>query len=166
MNYIVLENNNKDIKSIYIYNDDYYFCFNSINNNIFIDKNSNTIRVKSITNDKNKLFSFEFNSFLISWDSIFFKKIRFTGKGFKFKKKVANLFLFFNRAHKCFFIGNNIILKRLSKNKIILLKNNYKHLTHDSIIIRKIRSINIFTKRGLRLSRQLVLKKKGKTASH
>jgi hypothetical protein len=75
------------------------------------------------------------------------------------------LFLFFNRAHKCFFIGNNIILKRLSKSKIIILKNNYNHIIHDSILIRKIRVNNIFTKRGLRFSRQIMLKKKGKTAA-
>ena len=61
--------------------------------------------------------------------------------------------------------GNNIILKRLSKNKVLILKNNYSHIIHDSILIRNIRSNNIFTKRGLRFSRQPIYKKKGKTAS-
>lgn len=166
INYFILENKKLNSKFIYLYNEDYYFCINSINSKIFINKDSNIIKINNLNfNDRNKLFNSEFNKFLFSWDSLFFNKIKFTGKGFKFKKKINNLFLFFNRAHKCFFIGNNIILKRLSKNKIIILKNNYNHLIHDSILIRSIRSNNIFTKRGLRFSRQVVLKKKGKTAA-
>ena len=54
---------------------------------------------------------------------------------------------------------------RLSKNKIILIKNNERDLVTDSKIITNIRNNNIFTKRGLRLTRQIILKKKGKTAS-
>jgi hypothetical protein len=37
---------------------------------------------------------------------------------------------------------------------------------YDSKLIREIRSNNIFTKRGLRYSRQIILKKRGKTATH
>jgi hypothetical protein len=37
---------------------------------------------------------------------------------------------------------------------------------YDSKIIRLIRSNNIFTKRGLRFSKQIILKKRGKTATH
>lgn len=165
INYILLENKNKNNKFIYLYNNDYYFCIN-IANEIFINNDTNTVQLSNITfNNKNKLFNNEINKFLFSWDNLFFNKIKFTGKGFKFKKKINNLFLYFNRAHKCFFIGNNLILKRLSKNKIILLKNNYNHLINDSILIRNIRANNIFTKRGLRFSRQIIYKKKGKTAA-
>lgn len=166
INYMLIESKKQQGNFIYLYNDDYYFCINSNNESVFINKDSNTIRVSDISfNNKNKLFNSELNKFLFSWDNLFFNKIRFTGKGFKFKKKISNLFLYFNRAHKCFFIGNNIILKRLSKNKVLILKNNYSHIIHDSILIRSIRSNNIFTKRGLRFSRQPIYKKKGKTAS-
>ncbi len=166
INYFIVKNKQINSSFIYLYNSDYYFCFSSINEFVFVNEDSNTITIKNLSfNDKNKLFNSELNKFLFSWDSIYFNKIKFTGKGFKFKKKISNLFLYFNRAHKCFFIGNNVILKRLSKNKVLLLKNNYNHLIHDSILIRSIRSNNIFTKRGLRFSRQIILKKKGKTAS-
>nr|YP_740818.1 Ymf60 [Tetrahymena pigmentosa]ABI51727.1 Ymf60 [Tetrahymena pigmentosa] len=165
INYLLIENKKKSNKFIYLYNDDYYFCI-KVNNSIFINKDTNTIKLSDDSfNNKNKLFNNELNKFLFSWDNLFFNKIKFTGKGFKFKKKINNLFLYFNRAHKCFFIGNNIILKRLSKNKVILLKNNYNHLINDSILIRNIRYNNIFTKRGLRFSRQIIYKKKGKTAA-
>lgn len=164
LNFILIENKFTNYKRIYFYNDNFYFFTNQFNNKIFIDKNTNIIKIKCINNDFNKSYSTEINNFLISWDSFFFKKIKFVGKGFKFKKKINNLFLFFNRAHKCFFIGNNIILRRLSKNKVILLKNNYKHLIYDCLIIKKIRWLNIYTKRGLRTVRQIVFKKRGKTA--
>lgn len=166
INYLYIEKNNMN-KFLYLYNNDYFFSITfSKNQAIIINEDSNTITIDNRDfNNKLNLSNHEFDKFLYSWDNFFFNKIKFTGKGFKWKKKNTNLFLFFNRAHKCFFIGNNIILKRLSKSKIILLKNNYNHLIHDSILIKTIRSNNIFTKRGLRFSRQIVLKKKGKTAS-
>lgn len=159
--------NNNKINNIYIYNNNYYFSISLSQNKLFINKNTNIIKILDFKfNSLNKLVNYELKNFLFSWDNIYFNKIKFTGKGFKFKKKENNLFLFFNRAHKCFFIGTNIILIRLSKNKVILLKNNIKHLLYDSKLIRDIRSNNIFTKRGLRFSRQIILKKKGKTATH
>lgn len=166
INYTIIKNENLNTNFIYLYNDDYFFCINTINSNICVNEDANILKIINLDfNDKNRLFNNEINKFLFSWDYMFFNKIKFTGKGFKFKKKETNLFLFFNRAHKCFFIGNNIILIRLSKSKVILLKNNHSHLIYDSNLIRNIRANNIFTKRGLRFSRQIVLKKKGKTAA-
>lgn len=167
INYTLILNNKNNSNNLYFYNNDYYFSIAIINKKIFINKDTNTIKLFDICfNNINKLANYEIKNFLFSWDSIYFNKIKFTGKGFKFRKKETNLFLFFNRAHKCFFIGTNIILIRLSKNKVILLKNNIKHLMYDSKIIRLIRSNNIFTKRGLRFSKQIIFKKKGKTATH
>lgn len=151
---------------LYLYSKDFFFCTDCAKHNIFINNDTNTINIRGYTfNYKNKLLNKELSKFLFSWDSVFFNKIRFAGKGFKFKKKINNLFLFFNRAHKCFFIGNNILLIRLSKNKVIMLKNNHNHLIHDSRLITAIRSNNVFTKRGLRFSRQIIFKKRGKTAT-
>lgn len=158
---------NKKNNFIYLYNTNFYFTLALNNKNIFINKHTNTLKFLDSTNNKfNNLSINEVKNFLFSWDNLFFNKIKFTGKGFKFKKKENNLFLFFNRAHKCFFIGVNIILIRLSKNKLIILKNNIKHIIYDSKLILKVRENNIFTKRGLRFSRQIILKKRGKTATH
>lgn len=165
INYLVISNKKND--NIYLYNETYYFSIILTKNLLFINKNTNTIKLFDFKfNNINNLANYEIKNFLFSWDNIYYNKIKFTGKGFKFKKKESNLFLFFNRAHKCFFIGTNIILIRLSKNKVILLKNNINHLIYDSNIIRSIRSNNIFTKRGLRFSRQIIFKKRGKTATH
>lgn len=165
INYIVITKDNK--LYIYFYNNIYFFSLYLKNNNLNINKSTNVIKVNDINKNKlNNLSVTELKRFLFSWESMFFNKIKFSGKGFKFKKKECNLFLFFNRAHKCFFIGTNIILIRLSKNKVIVLKNNLNNIRHDSKLITSIRSNNIFTKRGLRLSRQIIYKKKGKTAAH
>ena len=165
INFLVIKKNK--LQLLYCFNENYYFSMFLTNKILFINRNTNTIKILDLKfNDINKLANNEIKNFLFSWDNLYYNKIRFSGKGFKFKKKETNLFLFFNRAHKCFFIGTNIILIRLSKNKIIILKNNITHVIYDSRIIRLIRSNNIFTKRGLRFSRQIILKKRGKTATH
>lgn len=163
--FFLIQNNKNNI--LYLNSENLYAAITIKHNNILINESTNTIRLlNNNTDNLNGLFNNDFNKFLFSWDNYFYNKVKFTGKGFKFKKKETNLFLFFNRAHKCFFIGNNIILIRLSKNKVILLKNNINHIIYDSNLIRKIRANNIFTKRGLRFSRQIILKKRGKTATH
>lgn len=165
INYVYLKNNK--INNLFFYNSDYYFSISLEKMDVFINKDTNTIKLIDYKfNLLDNLANHELKNFIFSWENMYFNKIKFTGKGFKFKKKENNLFLFFNRAHKCFFIGTNIILIRLSKNKVLLLKNNIKHIIYDSNLIRNVRANNIFTKRGLRFSRQIILKKKGKTATH
>lgn len=151
-------------KYIYIYskNTDICFILNINKSNLLI--NNNTIILLKIHN-KSNLFNLELTNFLFSLDNFFFLKIKFTGKGFKWKKKQNNLFLFFNRAHKCFFINKNSIFLKLSKNKLILLKNNCTSLKNDSMLLSSIRGSNIFTKRGIRCSRQLIYKKRGKAGA-
>lgn len=158
---------NRENNILYLSNNHLYAAITIKHNNVLINESTNTIRLlNNNDNNLNGLFNNDFNKFLFSWDHYFYNKVRFTGKGFKFKKKETNLFLFFNRAHKCFFIGNNIILIRISKNKVILFKNNINHIMYDSGLIRQVRANNIFTKRGLRFSRQIIFKKRGKTATH
>ena len=48
------------------------------------------------------------------------------------------------------------------KNKILFFYKNYLKYTNTFNNIIKIRPANIYTKRGLRLSRQIILKRKGK----
>ncbi len=48
INYFILENKKLNSKFIYLYNEDYYFCINSINSKIFINKDSNTIKINNL----------------------------------------------------------------------------------------------------------------------
>jgi hypothetical protein len=68
--------------------------------------------------------------------------------------------LLFNRAHTTTIWWKNIILKKLKKYKIYIKYNNRFENFIKTIL--NVRYINIFTKKGLRKSRQIVMKKKGK----
>ena len=89
-------------------------------------------------------------------------KIKFTGKGYKIKKNHKNnLILLFNRSHITNIFYCNVFLKKIKKYKI------YVYGTNDNIYklvkaLLNVRYINIFTKKGLRSSRQIILKKKSK----
>jgi len=68
----------------------------------------------------------------------------------------------FNRAHiNILFVKNNII-KKIKKNKIIIFNTNIINLKNLCKKIIKVRKINIYTKRGLRTSRCLIIKKSSK----
>jgi ribosomal protein L6P/L9E len=88
-------------------------------------------------------------------------KIKFAGKGYKIKKNTQNSLVFlFNRAHITNIWWRNTITKKLKKYKIYM--QGTANVLKLALKIISIRPINIFTKRGLRISRQIVLKKKGK----
>jgi len=103
--------------------------------------------------------------------SYFFYKIKFSGKGFKIKKLIKNnsikkLFvLYFNKSHLNILYFFSIKLLKLKKTKLVLcsVDNQRSKIIAKNII--NIRKINPFTKKGLRLARQLVYKKIGKKSS-
>lgn len=152
----------KNINFLFIYSNK-LFLSNKIENYIITYRKSLNIleltpktplNIKNITNF--------LNNFIFSWDFFFHKKITFTGKGFKLKKKQKILFFFFNKSHISLIICNSAILKKLKQNKILFFYKNIKFYNQIFNKILKIRYANIYTKRGLRFSRQLILKRKGK----
>nr|YP_004841721.1 Ymf60 [Ichthyophthirius multifiliis]AEL89263.1 Ymf60 [Ichthyophthirius multifiliis] len=175
-NFNILILNNKDdlqyfnLNYIYIYNNNFYFNiinytnkFINLNTDLFFNKFTNTLLINNF--EKNyflKTLVAELNKFLFSLDNIFFKKIKFTGKGFKIKKKKNNISLFFNTAHINLFLSIKNITIRLNKSKYIIIKSNYNDLIMDSYLFKNVKPNNIFTKRGIRISRQIIIKKKGK----
>jgi ribosomal protein L6P/L9E len=141
----------------------FYITIKYSNTLIYTNNNTNIISFKNINkNNKLNLFLNEINKFLFSLDHIFYKKIKFTGKGFKIKRKANNIIYYFNTAHINLLIIRGLIVKKLSKNKYIYIKPNLFNLFNISQKIKNIRCNNIFTKRGLRIARQNIVKKKGK----
>ena len=57
-------------------------------------------------------------------------------------------------------------MKRLSKYKYFFKSKIEKKLKDSARLISNIRPLNIFTKRGLRRSRQVVYKRKGKKSTY
>jgi hypothetical protein len=75
------------------------------------------------------------------------------------------LFLIFNHSHITWFIFFNIILRKLTKQKVIFMYKDRLFLMSYLKQLYNIRPINLFTKRGLRFSKQFILKKTGKRIS-
>lgn len=114
---------------------------------------------------KKQNFIHNYNSILqkyfVQIQSFDYVKIKFSGKGYKIKKtNNKHLVLLFNRAHITHLWWRCIFLKKLKKYKIYI---KYTYLNKNIInTILGIRNINIFTKKGLRKSKQILFKKKGK----
>lgn len=160
---IPINNNNLSIFNkkkhvyVYVYNST-YCCFLKFSKNLKIKLKTNTtlemvnVCKKSVLKVSKYLHQFFFCNFV---------KIKFTGKGYKIKKNnKKSMILLFNRAHITVMWWNNIIIKKLKKYKIYI-----KYTLKMKKIIERLlntRSINIFTKKGLRKSRQILFKKKGK----
>lgn len=156
----------KNEKYIYIYNENLYFYIKN-NFNLKIKKNTNSIIIKNFKIKKK--INIEKNiieNFIKSWSVFFFQKIKFTGKGYKIKKKKKSIKFFFGKSHLTNIIFNKTIFKKITKNKIFFLTKKKKYIEFVKSLITKIRRISIYTKRGLRLSRQKIYKKTGKKSSY
>lgn len=166
-NFILIKKFNKII--LIIFNEKFKFTiFLKKKINIKINKNLNSIEYKNTILNKNYFYlNNNFYDFLKKINNYYFLKIKFKGKGYKIgfykRKKIINFY--FGKSHKSIFIYNNIKVKKLSKYKFILLKNNYNILKQISYKIITIKKINEYTNRGLRLTRQIIIKRKGKKGS-
>jgi hypothetical protein len=156
--------NNKHYTYLYIYNNNNYLCVLLYKTKLIIIKSLNIIKLHLLFPNKNtQLISSILNNFLLNWNIIFYQKITFNGKGFKIKKKKNIIFFFFNKSHISILINYSTIIKKIQRNKLIFFYKNYNYFnTQFFNKLLNIKYINIYTKRGLRLNRQIVLKKKGK----
>ena len=147
----------KEYIYLYIYNKNYY-CLIKLNKKIKINiKNNKTIEIDDIKENTTKCLNF----FLKQFYFYEYTKIKFTGKGYKIKKNTnKSMVLLFNRAHTTTLWWKNIFVKKLKKYKIYIKYNTTQKKIINTII--NIRPINIFTKKDLRKSRQILFKKKGK----
>jgi len=99
---------------------------------------------------------------------LWYTKITFKGKGFKIKKRrrTKTIKFFFYHSHLNAVIFKKSKLKQKKKNKIIVKFWNYMNYKKTEATVTAVRGLNIFTKRGLRISRQLVFKKTGKKSNY
>ncbi len=149
---------NRGFIYLYIYNKTYY-CLIKVNKKLKVNMiNNKTIEVKNVENTN---LIKRINLFLKQFYFYEFTKIKFTGKGYKIKKNTTqSMVLLFNRAHTTTIWWKNLSIKKLKKYKIYIKCSFVQKKVIDTIV--GVRPINIFTKKGLRKSRQILLKKKGK----
>ena len=138
---------------LYLYNNKYSILLKLKNLKII---SSQAILLKSQIKNKIHLYNYikQINNYM-------FIKIKFTGKGYKIKKNNnKNIVLLFNRAHITNLWWRNLFLKKLKKYKIYI---RYTPINKNIVgLITATRNVNIFTKKGLRRSKQVLFKKKGK----
>lgn len=168
-NIIILENkkNNNDL-TIILYNKLYSITLVNNKKKIRIDLESYSIRINSGVSYTNNLNFKQINKFLKTFEFYFFIKIKFKGKGFKikFNKKLKIIKFFFGKSHITFFKLKKIKLKKITKYKFILKNLNFNKLKTNASKITKIKPMNVYTLRGIRLSKQIIKKRKGKKSSY
>lgn len=157
----------KEEKFIILSNNLFYIKYKINNNtNLFFNKNNKILNLKinyrlndvSYLNDFIKNYNFSISSFFI-------KKIKFSGKSYKIKKKKKKIIFVFNKSHIEVVTWKNFFLKKIKKNKILIKTSFLSKIDTIGDKIVNIRPNNIFNKRGLRNSKKLILKKIGKKTS-
>lgn len=113
------------------------------------------------------LFCTFFKLFFFKFTQIFFKKIKFKGKGYYAYKNYRNTFaLQFGYSHIVRVHFYYLKAKFLAKTSILLFGINMGAIHRASYNFFFIRPINIFTSRGIRFSKQVIYKKVGKISSY
>lgn len=165
---VIISKTDSLYKIFYIYIDGKKFVF--LSNNLFIiNKWENSLTfVKNFKSLNQIKLNNEFDAFFRSLNCYFFKKIKFKGKGFriKFFKKIKLIKFYFGRSHKTFMFLKKIKRKKINKYKFILYSIIRQKTLNVSIKITKIKKINFYTLRGIRLSRQIIFKRKGKKGTY
>jgi hypothetical protein len=73
---------------------------------------------------------------------------------------------YFGKSHITIFKFKKVQIKKSGKYKFILKNLNPTILKNIALNVTNIKPVNIYTLRGLRLSRQLIFKRKGKKGSY
>lgn len=131
--------------------------------NFWIDTETSEINFEN----KNKTIMQKINDIIYKQWLLLFTKLKFNGKGYKIKKtKKKTVLLLFNFSHKSYIYLKKIILKKIGKNKMLLLSNNNVLTQKYTNMCLKLRNNNIYTKRGLRNARSIIRKKNGKKTNN
>nr|ASY95725.1 ribosomal protein L6 [Stylonychia lemnae] len=160
----------KKISLIFMYSASYFFIFPicSFYNKIYFDQHTSCYFFKDFYRNTFFLtFWKNFQKIFYSFTSIFFKKLKFKGKGYYiYKNKRNTIAMRFGYSHvkRIFFFFT--FVKFLSKTSIIIfgISNFYIDKAANKLV--RIRPINIFTSKGMRFTRQIIYKKQGKVSSY
>lgn len=164
-----LQNNTNNFL-IYLFNKTYYFTIPILNKtiNINYDTNSKSLILKSTySNIFYKTYWNLLQNTLYSFSLIFFKKLKFKGKGYYIFKNFRNTITpQFGHSHRIYMYSYFVSVKFLSKTSIFLFGFTTNDLLTAGYNIKKSKNINIFTGRGVRFSKQVIYKKTGKVSTY
>jgi len=164
---IVLSKTNKNVKQILILNENFFctFIIGSLHRtDFFFDGFSKNIIVNRKSFLQDHLNIKKINFYLSDLFSSFFIKVKFKGKGYRLqsfrKKKIMNFT--FGHSHIYLMLFRNNYFKRMNKYKYIFLEKNKNIFNNLKEKIRKIKPINKYTLRGLRITKSKITKRKGR----
>jgi hypothetical protein len=130
-------------------NDLFNLSFYSKDNDLYINKFLNILYLKGFFFLKDKI---SLKGFISDFNSLFYKKIIFSGKGYKLETNKDKYYYFFNYSHLIMLKYKKIIYIKTKKNKFSLFffkDQNVGLLNY----IRRIRQLNKYTQKGIRFSR-------------
>jgi len=155
---------------IFLYSEIYFFVFpvNSLYNKIKFDQHSSCYFFKDFYRNSFFLtFWKNFQKIFYSFSRIFFRKLKFKGKGYYiYKNKRNTIAMRFGYSHikRLFFFYTYV--KFLSKTSIIMFGLSFSKINRASVCLSNTRPINVFTSKGVRFTRQIIYKKQGKISSY
>lgn len=169
-NFLLLKKVNNNLIFFYLYSINYFFILPVLKNFLYFiyDFQINVLIFQF--HFKNNFYSLFWNYFKIlfySFSKIFFKKLKFKGKGYYIYKNNRNtIALQFGYSHLLYLYSFFITVKFLTKTTILMFGINNFDLILNSKSLYNIRKINIFTGKGIRFARQIIYKKTGKISSY
>lgn len=155
---------------LYFYSPVYFFILPFFNKFVFFfyDKNINNLSFNFFF--KNNFSSIFWNLFKIifySFSKIFFKKLKFKGKGYYIYKNIRNtIALQFGYSHLFYLYSFYLSVKFITKTTVLMFGINYSNLLFSSFSLYNVKKINIFTAKGIRFAKQIIYRKTGKVSSY
>lgn len=166
----ITRNNYLMLYSIYLYNKYIKLNFTLPSNYFLIDFNSESNTLTLSSTAYNSLLKQYIAIVLKTFSSLFrisFKKVKFKGKGYYVYKNMRNTIApQFGYSHRLYIYSWFNSLKFSSKTTLLLFGFITESLQVTALGLKKFRSINVFTGRGVRFSRQCVYSKPGKVSTY
>ncbi|HRP26165.1 hypothetical protein [Thauera sp.] len=164
-NFLCIKTNNEKTVHVFVYNNVIFLKLKINTKNLYLNKETNNIKLLFDECSNTSIYmNNTINKFLKNLYSYNFLKIKFKGKGYKIKilRKKKMIQFFFGVSHIKITFLKKIIIKKLSKYKFLLKSKSIHRLKKISNKIVNVRKINPYTLRGLRLSKMVIIKRKGK----
>jgi ribosomal protein L6P/L9E len=164
------KNKNKFYLFSYLYSSTYFFYLPLVQNflNLYYDKQIKVLSISSLfINNFFSIYWTFIKKIFLSFSKIFFKKLKFKGKGYYIYKSYRNTIgTQFGYSHMTRLFGYLVSLKFVTKSIILIYGMHQKNIYDFGHGLFKKRPHNIFTGKGVRFSKQIIYKKTGKISSY
>lgn len=162
--------NNKWSKNIFVFSDVYFFSIPFISRNLNIKFYPVNRVIEFYFGSYNALFGKFWKAIravFFSFSKIFFRKLKFKGKGhYMYKNKRNTIALKMGYSHLIRLYAFTVYMKFTGKTTIFIFGWSDLKIFTKGLLLRKLKPINIFTGRGIRFSKQIVYRKPGKISAY